>query len=58
MVPILKDFGEPTLVDVRVILFVEDAKMDDHIHPHVELETLVVYICMYMIGMDATCINK
>jgi hypothetical protein len=54
----LKDFGEPTLVDVRVILFVEDAKMDDHIHPHVELETLGVYICMYMMGMDATCINK
>jgi hypothetical protein len=36
----LKDFGEPTLVDVSVILFVENDKMDDYIHPHVELETL------------------
>ena len=39
-VPILKVFGEPTLVDVRVILLVENDKMDEYIHPHIELETL------------------
>ena len=28
------------LVNVRVILLVEDDKMDEYIHPHIELETL------------------
>jgi hypothetical protein len=44
-----KKLGEPTLVDVRVILFVEDDKMDEYIHPHTELETLraqMVYMVM------------
>ena len=57
----LKIFGEPTLVDVRVILLVEDDKMDEYIHPHTELETLrvwMIYMCVHMMGMDATCINK
>jgi hypothetical protein len=56
-----ENFGEPTLVDVRVILLVEDDKMDEYIHPHTELETLrvwMIYMCMHMMGMDATCINK
>jgi hypothetical protein len=49
------------LVDVRVILLVEDDKIDGYIHPHTKLETLMVwmtYMCMHMMGMDATCINK
>ena len=36
------------MVGVRVILLVEDDKMDDYIHPHTELETLGVFMCMYM----------
>ena len=43
------------------ILLVKDDKMDGHIHPHKELETLrvlITYMCMHMMGMDATCINK
>ena len=54
-------FGEPTLVDVKVILLVEDNKMDEYIHPYTELETLkarMVYMGMYMMCMDAICINK
>ena len=57
----VKKFREPTLVDMRVILRVEDDKMVEYIHPHTELETLrvlTVYMCMHMMGMDATCINK
>jgi hypothetical protein len=46
--------GEPSLVDVRVILLVEDDKMDEYIHPHTELETLRAQI-VYM-GMDNTVI--
>jgi hypothetical protein len=45
----LKIFGEPTLVDVRVILLVKDDKMDEYIHPHTELETLrvwMIYMCV------------
>ena len=61
-VPILKFvFGEQTLVDVRVIILVEDDKMDKYIHPYRELETLrvwMVYMCMHMMGMDAPCINR
>jgi hypothetical protein len=45
-----ENFGEPTLVDVRVILLVEDDKMDGYIHPHIELETLKARM-VYM-GMD------
>jgi hypothetical protein len=44
------NFGKPTLVDVRVILLVEDDKMDEYIHPHIELETLRARM-VYM-GMD------
>jgi hypothetical protein len=29
----LEIFGEPTLVNVRVILLVEDAKIDEYLHP-------------------------
>ena len=57
----LKMFREPTLVDVRVILHVEDDKMDEYIHPHRELEILrvwMIYMCMRMMDMDVTCINK
>ena len=28
------------LVNVRIILLVKDDKMDEYIHPHIELETL------------------
>ena len=45
-----KKLGEPTLVDVRVILLIEDDKMDEYIHPHTELETLRAQM-VYM-GMD------
>ena len=50
-----ENFGESTLVDVRVILLVEDDKMDGHIHPYRELETFrtwMVYMGMYMMCMD------
>ena len=44
------NFGEPTLVDVKVILLVEDDKMDEYIHPHIKLKTLRAWM-VYM-GMD------
>jgi hypothetical protein len=47
-------FGEPSLVYVRVILLVEVDKMGEYLHPHIELETLRVYTCMYMMVMDAS----
>jgi hypothetical protein len=31
------------LADVRVILLVEDDKMDEYLYPHMELKTLRVY---------------
>jgi hypothetical protein len=41
---------EPTSVDVRVILLVENDKIDEYIHPCIELETLRArVVCM---GMD------
>ena len=49
------------MVDVRVILLVEDNKMEECIYPHIELETLrvwMIYMCMHMMGMDATGVNK
>ena len=49
-----ENLGEPTLVDVRVILLVKDNKMDEYIHPHTELETLRAWV-VYM-GMDNTVI--
>jgi hypothetical protein len=49
-----ENLGEPSLVDVRVILLVEDDKMDEYIHLHTELETLRARI-VYM-GMDNTVI--
>ncbi len=49
-----ENLGEPTLVNVRVILLVEDNKMDEYIHPHTELETLRARV-VYM-GMDNTVI--
>ena len=58
---LMKNFGEPTLVNVRVILLVEDDKMDEYIYPYTELETLrvwMIYMCRHMMGTDATCINK
>ena len=45
-----ENLGEPTLVDARVILFVEDDKMDEYIYPHIELETFRAWM-VYM-GMD------
>ena len=56
--PYFENFGELALVDVRVILFVEDDKIDEYLYPHIELGTLRVYMCMYMMGVDATCISK
>ena len=56
-----ENLGEPTLVNVRVILLVEDDKMDEYIYPYTELETLrvwMIYMYRHMMGMDATCINK
>jgi hypothetical protein len=56
-----ENLGEPTFVDVRVILLVEDDKMDEYIHPYTELETLrvwMIYMYRHMMEMDATCINK
>ena len=56
-----ENLGEPTLDDVRVILLVEDDKMEACIYPHIELETFrarMVYMGMYMMCMDAICINK
>jgi hypothetical protein len=35
-----ENLGKPTLVDARIILLVKDDKMDEYIHPHIELETL------------------
>jgi hypothetical protein len=43
-------FRETTLVDVRVILLVEDDKIYEYIHPHIELETLRARV--FCIGMD------
>ena len=56
-----QNLGEQTLVDVRVILLVEDDKMEECIYPHRELKILrawMVYMGMYMMCIDATCINK
>ena len=44
---ILKDFREPMSVGVKVVLLVEDDTMGEYLHPHIELETLRVYMCMY-----------
>ena len=46
-----KLFGEPSLVYVRVILLVEVDKMGEYLHPHIELETPRVYVCMYTMVM-------
>ena len=43
-------FWEPTSVDVRVILFVKDDKINEYIHPHIELETLRAWVVCT--GMD------
>jgi hypothetical protein len=44
---ILKDFREPMSAGVKVVLLVEDDTMGEYLHPHIELETLRVYMCMY-----------
>ena len=49
-----ENLGEPTLVDARIILLVKDDKMDEYIHPHIELETLRAQM-VYM-GMDSMVI--
>ena len=49
-----ENLGESTFVDVKVILLVEDDKMDEYIHPHIELETLRAQM-VYM-GMDSMVI--
>jgi hypothetical protein len=40
-------FGEPTLVEVRVILLAKANTMGEYLHPRIELETLGVYVCMH-----------
>jgi hypothetical protein len=47
-------FREPSLVYVRVILLVDVDKMGEYLHPHTELETPRVYVCMYTVVMDAS----
>ena len=42
------------MVDARVILLVEDDKMDEYIYPHIELETFRAWM-VYM-GMGNTVI--
>ena len=39
------------LVDVRVILFVENDRMNEYLCPRIELETPRVYVCMYTMVM-------
>ena len=39
---ILKIFWEPTSIDVRVVLLVEDDTMGKHLHPYIESRTLRV----------------
>ena len=41
-------------VDVRVILLVEGDTIGEYLHPHIELETLRVYTCMYTMVMDTS----
>ena len=56
-----KKFGELALVDVRVILLVEDDRIDEYIHPHTELETLrarMVYMGMYNMVILSPLPNK
>jgi hypothetical protein len=36
-----KNFGEPMLVDMRVILLVENEKMGEYPHPHMGVEKLL-----------------
>ena len=47
LVPFLEDFWEPMSVGVKVVLLVEDDTLGEYLHPHIELETLRVYMCMY-----------
>ena len=47
-------FREPSLVYVRVILIVEVDKMGEYLHPHIELETLRVYTCIYTMVTDTS----
>ena len=49
-----ENFGEPSLVDVKVILLAEADKMGEYPHPHIELETPRVYVCMYTMVMDTS----
>ena len=42
------------MVYVRVILLVEVDKMGEYLHPHTELETPRVYVCMYTVVMGAS----
>jgi hypothetical protein len=46
-----ENFWEPSSVDVRVILLVED---DKTIYIPIESETLGVFMCMYMTVTDAS----
>jgi hypothetical protein len=49
-----KKIWEPTSVDVRVVLLVEDDTMDKHLHPYIESRTLKVYTCMYTMVTDSS----
>ena len=39
-------------VGVRVVLFVEDNAMGEHLYPYIGAETLRVYICVYYGQVD------
>jgi hypothetical protein len=39
---------------VRVVLLAEDDTMGEYLHPHMELETLKVYTCMYTMVTDSS----
>ena len=45
LVPFLEDFWEPMSVGVKVVLLVED---ETTLYIPIELETLRVFMCMYM----------
>ena len=49
-----KDFWEPMLVDMRVILLVEVDTAGEYLHPYIESRTLTVYTCMYIMVTDSS----
>jgi hypothetical protein len=51
---ILKNFWEPTSVDMRVILLVEGDTMGAYLRPYIDLGTLRVYMYMYTMVIDTS----